>query len=139
MLDYVDPVKPAAISNCPTAVNMPTSKEPGPSAILSFSRSLAPIADEESDGALEPICPGPYRAHSAEKRVNGHSDKCKRPRLRADKDLAQKLLFSEDFEEAEHAQKGLENTHSSSPTPTCINGLSCQERKHSPQVGSSTK
>lgn len=138
MLDAVDPVKPAVIGNCPTAVNMAAREEPGPSAILSFSRSLAPVADEESDGALEPICQGPYRAHSTEERVNGRSDKCKRPRLRADKDLAQKLLFSEDLEEAEHAQKALENTHSS-PTSACINGLSCQERKHSPQVGSSTK
>lgn len=137
VLDAVDPVKPAAKNACPAAVNIAAQEEPASSAVFPFSRSLAP--DRESERAPQHTGQGPHRAPSIQEKVYGRSGDGKRPGWRADcKDLAQRLLFSEDSEEAEHAQKGPENTHSSL-TSACINGLSCQEIKNRPQVGSSTK
>ncbi|XP_073323446.1 DNA polymerase theta [Pagrus major] len=111
VLDAVDAVKPAADDALPPAVNGCAQEEPASSTV--FSRPLAQIADNrrESDGAL-----------------------CKRPGRRADcKDLAQRLLFSEDLEEVEHAPRVVESIQASQAS-ACINEL-----KHDQPVGSSTK
>lgn len=134
VLDAVDPARPAANDARPTTVNRDAQKEPASSAVFAPSRPLAPDSKRESDKDQ-----GLHRASSTQERVNGHSGDCKRPGWRADcKELAQRLLFSEDSEEAEHAQRGPENVHSS-PASSCVNGLSCQEIKHGQQVGSPTK
>lgn len=139
MLDAVDPVKPAANNACSSAVNIAAQEEPESAAVFSFSRHLAPVADRESGTAPQPTGQGTHRAPSIQGRVHEPSGDCKRPGWSSDcKDLAQRLLFSEDLEEAEHAQRGPENTHPSPPS-ACINGLSCQEIKNGPQVGSSAK
>ncbi|TMS23150.1 DNA polymerase theta [Larimichthys crocea] len=81
VLDAVDPVQPAANAARPA-----------------FSRPLAPVVDNkrESGGAPRP---------SNQEGVCGRSGDCKRPGWRADcRDLAQRLLFSEDSEEAENIQ-----------------------------------
>lgn len=115
VLDAVDPEKPAANNNA-------------------MSQCLVPVADRESNTGqrhhLEP---------SIQEKIAGNTGDCNRPGWRADcKDLAQRLLFSEDLEEAGLAQRGPDHTHSS-PTSTCINGLISPEIKSGPQVGSSIK
>lgn len=114
VLDAVDPEKPAARNTT--------------------SQCLVPVAERESNtGQRHRLVP------SIQEKIVGHSGDCNRPGWRADcKDLAQRLLFSEDLEEAGLAQRGPENTHSS-PTSTCINGLISPEIKSGPQVDSSTK
>ncbi|XP_078115890.1 DNA polymerase theta isoform X1 [Sander vitreus] len=130
VLDAVDSVKPAARNACPTTVNGDVQAEPASSAVFAFSRA---------DRAPQSTGQGPHRDPSTQERVRGRSGDCKRPGWRADcKDLAQRLLFSEDSEEVEHAQRGPENIQPSPPS-ACINGLSCQEIKNCQQVGSSTK
>lgn len=125
MLDAVDPVKPAANDACPTTVNRDAHEEPASLAVAP-SHSLAPDNNRESDKA-------------AQERVCQRSGDCKRPGWRADcKDLAQRLLFSEDSEEVDPAQRGSENIQPP-PASACINGPSCQEIKNSQQVGSSTR
>lgn len=130
VLDAVDSVKPAPRNACPTTVNKDAHAEPAPSAVFAFSRA---------DRAPQSTGQGPHRDPSTQERVRGRSGDCKRPGWRADcKDLAQRLLFSEDSEEVEHAQRGPESIQPSPPS-ACINGLSCQEIKNGQQVGSSTK
>lgn len=96
--------------------------------------AVVPVAERESNtGQRHHLVP------SIQEKIVGHSGDCNRPGWRADcKDLAQRLLFSEDLEEAGLARRGPENTHSS-PTSTCINGLISPEIKSGPQVDSSTK
>ncbi|XP_044047593.1 DNA polymerase theta isoform X3 [Siniperca chuatsi] len=138
VLDAVDPMKPAANNACQTTVNRDAQEEPASSAVFAPSRSLAPVADNkrESGRAHQPT--GPHRAPSTQERVCGRSGDCKKPGWRADcKDLAQRLLFSEDLEEVEHAHRGAENIQSLQDS-VCINGQSSQEIKKRQQVGSST-
>lgn len=133
VLDAVDLVKPAANNACPIVAHRNAQEEPASSAVFAPSRPLAPVADNkrESDGARHPT--------STQGRVFGRSGDCKRPGWRADcKDLAQRLLFSEDLEDVEHAQRGAENIQPP-PASACINGLSCQDIKNSQQGGSTTK
>ncbi|XP_076583956.1 DNA polymerase theta [Chaetodon auriga] len=130
VLEAVDSVKPAANSACPTEAHRDAQEEPASSAVFAPSRALAPVADNkrESDGARHPT--------STQERVFGRSGDCKRPGWRADcKDLAQRLLFSEDLEEVERAHMGAENIQPP-PASTCINGPSCQD---SQQGDSTTK
>ncbi|XP_070771249.1 DNA polymerase theta [Enoplosus armatus] len=129
VLDAVDPVKPAADNACPTAVNRDAQEEPASSAVFAPLRSLAPVADNKRESDTS--------ATSNQDRVCGRSGDCKRPGWRAEcKDLAQRLLFSEDSE-AEHAQRAAENIQPS-PASSCINGPSSQEIKKPQQAGSST-
>lgn len=133
VLDAVDPVKPAANNACPTAVHSNAQEGPASSAVFAPSQPLALVADNkrESDGARHPT--------STQERVFGRSGDCKRPGWRADcKDLAQRLLFSEDLEEVGHAQRGVENIQPS-PASACINMLSCQDTRNSQQGRSTTK
>ncbi|XP_070840346.1 DNA polymerase theta [Chaetodon trifascialis] len=133
VLEAVDYVKPAANSACPTAACRDAQEEPASSAVFAPSRPLAPVADNkrESDGARHPT--------STQERVFGRGGDCKRPGWRADcKDLAQRLLFSEDLEEVERAQTGAENIQPP-PASACIDGPSCQDRKNSRQGDSTTK
>nr|XP_033479931.1 DNA polymerase theta [Epinephelus lanceolatus] len=143
MLDVIDPVKPAANNACPTTVNRHAQEEPSSSssssAAFAPSRALAPANKIKSDRAPQLTGQGPHRAPSTKQGVCGRSDDCKRPGWSADcKDLAQRLLFSEDSEEAAHAQRGSENIQPSQASG-CINGLSCKEIKKCQQVGSSIK
>lgn len=120
VLDAADPVKPSASAFAP-------------------SRSVAPVTDNKRENERAPQPAGPHRAPGTQEKDCVRNGDCKRPGWRSDcKDLAQRLLFSEDSEEAEHAQKGPENIQSS-PASACINGSSGQERKKRQQVGSSTK
>ncbi|XP_034713616.1 DNA polymerase theta isoform X2 [Etheostoma cragini] len=124
VLDAVDSVQPAARNACPTTVN----RDAHPAA------SSAVFAFSGADRAPQSTGQGPRRDPSTQERVCGRSGDCKRPEWRAGcKDLAKRLLFSEDSEEVEHAQRG------PSPPSACINGSSCQEIKNGQQVGSSTK
>ncbi|KAK2816996.1 hypothetical protein Q5P01_025187 [Channa striata] len=108
VLDAVDPAKPVANTACPTTVKRDAKEEP------------API---QSNGQ------GPCRAPMTEERVFGHVSDCKRPGWTVEcKDLAQKLLFSEDSEEGEHANRAPEKRHLV-PVSASINLLSCQERQ----------
>ncbi|XP_030272825.1 DNA polymerase theta isoform X3 [Sparus aurata] len=84
MLQVLDALPPA-VNRC--------AQEERASSSAAFARPLAPVADSkgESDRAL-----------------------CKRPGWRADcKDLAQRLLFSEDLEEVEHAPRVTESIEAS--------------------------
>lgn len=114
VLDAVDPEKPAANN--------------------AMSQCLVPVADRETNTGQ-----GHHLVPRIQEKISGRSGDCNRPGWTADcKDLAQRLLFSEDLEEAEQAQRGPENTHSS-PTSACINGLISPEIKSGPHGGSSTK
>ncbi|KAG7485315.1 DNA polymerase theta [Solea senegalensis] len=123
VLDAVETVKPAAEDACPATANIEAQEQPVSSAAFASLQSLAPVAHNKSDSFRappQPIDEGPHRD-------------CKRPGWMSDsKDLAQKLLFSEDLEEVEHAQRASE-----SPASTCINGLKCFEIKSDQQPGSS--
>lgn len=115
VLDAVGPVKPANTS-CPKVVKA-AQEEPASLAVF-------------SDPALQPTGLGLHRAPT--------SKDCRKPRLRAEcKDLAQRLLFSEDSQETGHAQGNAENTQSVQVS-ACVNGLSCH-RINSPQEGISTQ
>ncbi|XP_054459580.1 DNA polymerase theta isoform X2 [Anoplopoma fimbria] len=119
VLDAVDPVKPAADDVRPTTVNGGAREEPASSAALAPSR-----AD---------------RAPGAQEGVPGRGGGCERPGWRPDcKDLAQRLLFGEDSEEAEHAQRGPENIQPP-PASACINLLSRQDIKNGQQEASTNK
>ncbi|XP_059194228.1 DNA polymerase theta [Centropristis striata] len=123
MIEAVDPVKPAANNVCPTTADR-------------AAHEAAPSSSVYADKAPQSTGPG---ARSTQDIVHGRSGVNKRPGLRSDcKDLAQRLLFSEDSEEAEQSQRGPENIQPS-VAPPCINVLSCQEIKKVQQEGSSTK
>ncbi|XP_018551255.1 LOW QUALITY PROTEIN: DNA polymerase theta [Lates calcarifer] len=130
VLDAVDPVKPADNNARPATVNRDAREESASSSAFAPSRSLAPVAHNkrESDRVTSQ---GPSRAPSS---PSWCSSDGKRPGWTADcKDLAQKLLFSEDLEEAERAQRG-PKSGPSVPVSVCNNG---QEIKNSQQAGSS--
>lgn len=139
VLDAVESVKPASNNACSTAVKIAVQEEPESTAILPFSQPVAPVAEGEGDTSSQPTGQGTHRATSIQGRVHEQRGDCKRPGGRADcKDLAQRLLFSDDLEEAKNAQRGPENTHPSQSSAR-INELPCQEIKNHPQVGSSAK
>ncbi|XP_031727746.1 DNA polymerase theta isoform X1 [Anarrhichthys ocellatus] len=118
VLDAVDPVKPAADNVRPTTVHGGARGEPASSAVFG-----PPRADRDP---------------SAQEGVRGRGGDRERPGWRADcKDLAQKLLFGEDSEEAEHALRGPENMQPP-PASSCINALYCQDIRNGQQVGSSS-
>ncbi|KAI9519125.1 hypothetical protein NQZ68_031397 [Dissostichus eleginoides] len=129
VLDTVDPVKPAVTTACPTTGNRNAQEEAASSA------ALAPV---RTDRAPQPGgLTLPHRAPGPQGRVCGGSGESNRPGWRSDcKNLAQRLLFSEDSEEAGCAQRGPDNTKAP-PASACINGLSGQEIKNSRQVGNS--
>lgn len=135
VLDAVDSAKPPANNACPTTING-GGQEEAPSAAPSLSRAPIAQSKRERDRApLQPIDQGSHRPLVTEDRVCGRSSNCKRPGWTVDcKDLAQKLLFSEDSEE--QAQRGLESGLPV-PTPTCVNVQPCQEIKKTCQAGSS--
>ncbi|XP_040001213.1 DNA polymerase theta isoform X2 [Xiphias gladius] len=141
VLDAFDPVKPAANNACPTTLNRDAQEEPASSTAPAPSRSLAPVAHnkKESDRAPpQPTGQGPHKPPSAQEKVCWRSGGCKKPGRTGDcKDLAQKLLFSEDLEEAERAQRGPESGQSVLVSAR-INGLPYQEI-NSQQEGSSNK
>ncbi|XP_041839070.1 DNA polymerase theta isoform X2 [Melanotaenia boesemani] len=75
---------------------------------------------------------GPHKACSSKEKD------CKRPGWSAEcRDLAQKLLFSEDSGEMDHLQMDKENSHSK--PSTCVNLLSYQETENSQKAVSSSK
>ncbi|KAI4832773.1 hypothetical protein KUCAC02_015722 [Chaenocephalus aceratus] len=130
VLDAVDSVKPAVPTACPTTGNRNAQEEAASSA------ALAPVRTERAPqpGGLTL----PHRAPGPQGRVCGGSGESNRPEWRSDcKNLAQRLLFSEDSEEAGCAQRGPYNTKAP-PASACINGLSGQEIKNSRQVDNST-
>ncbi|XP_042340201.1 DNA polymerase theta [Plectropomus leopardus] len=136
VLDVVDPVKPNKA--CPAPAKRDAQEEPASLAAV-FVPSRALVPQNKSNRPPQPTDQGPHRAPSITERVCGRSDDCKRPGWRADcKDLAQRLLFSEDSEVAEDAQRGSENIKPS-PASACINGLSCQEIRNAQREGSLTK
>ncbi|XP_040891156.1 DNA polymerase theta [Toxotes jaculatrix] len=141
VLDAFDPVKPAANSACPATVRRNVLEEPASSAALAPLLSLAPAAHNKTNmhRALQATGQGSSEPPGAQERVRMRRGDCERPGWTADcKDLAQKLLFSEDSEEAEHAQRDSESGHSV-PASSCINRLPCQEIRNSQQAGSSDK
>lgn len=102
MLNAVDPVKPAAGNR-----------------------------DGESDRAPPSRAQGPQRAHSVQEKVCVRSSEQERPGWRADcKDLAQRLLFSEDTED--HAQRGAENI-------PALSGPATKQIENGQHGGSSTQ
>ncbi|XP_071359277.1 DNA polymerase theta isoform X3 [Trachinotus anak] len=134
VLDAVDPVKPAANDVRLTTVNGDAQEEPAASSAVSapLPRPLAAVAHNKREGDRAPPGQGPHKALSTHERVCWHSSDGKRPGWTDNcKDLAQKLLFSEDSEEAERAQRV--------PESGCMNRLPCQEIKISQQAGSSDK
>nr|XP_019955937.1 PREDICTED: DNA polymerase theta [Paralichthys olivaceus] len=136
VMDAVDPVKPAAH---PTAVERDAHEEPASSAAFGPEHSLAPVGDNKRESDRVPTGQGPHGVLSAQERVCWRSVDSKRPGWTAEcKDLAQKLLFSEDLEEAESAQKGPERDQ---PVPTSadIKEPPCREVKDSQRAGSSSK
>ncbi|KAM7419182.1 hypothetical protein PAMA_016346 [Pampus argenteus] len=113
VLDAVDSVKPAADKAHPATVNRDAQEQP--------------VADNkrENDSVLQ-------------EGVFGRNGDCKRPGWSTDcKDLAQRLLFSEDSEVSEHPLMGPKNGQSV-PASAFINGLSCKEIKPDQQAGGST-
>ncbi|KAM3864859.1 DNA polymerase theta [Diretmus argenteus] len=138
-LDALDPMKPA-VDKCPPTVN--AKEVPASSAAVAPLQSLVSVPDKRKDDSTQigdrappqPTGTGTHRAH------NTHSPPAhtERPGWRADcKDLAQQLLFSEDSEEAERAQKGPESCQLM-PVSTCINGLSHHEAKTNQRADNST-
>ncbi|KAM7008657.1 DNA polymerase theta [Tautogolabrus adspersus] len=117
VLDAADQPKPAAKHACPSAVSRDAKEEPAASSsVFALPRPLAPVSDDiiASDRAPQPT--GPHRALSTQGIVCGRGGDGKRPGWRDDcKDLAQRLLFSED------------------------SGGSHQERKNDQQEGNSSK
>ncbi|XP_023124971.2 DNA polymerase theta [Amphiprion ocellaris] len=143
VLDAVDPVRPVITNAGLITVNRPAQEEPASSASFTTSRPPASMVHNknESDAAKTRHVAGrgPQDASSPQEGVCEQGGKCKRPGWRADcKDLAQKLLFSADSEEADHAQKSPENNHSK-PASACISNLPCQKIQNSQQASTSSK
>ncbi|XP_053273755.1 DNA polymerase theta [Pleuronectes platessa] len=136
VLDAVDPLKPAAR---PTPVERDAHEEPASSAAFGPAHSLAPVGDNKREGDRAPTGQGPHGAPSAQERVSWRSVDCKRPGWMAEcKDLAQKLLFSEDLEEADGAKKVSERDQSM-PASADINEPPCRDIQDSQRAGSSNK
>lgn len=112
VLDAVDSVKPADHKARPATENSAAQEQPPVTGNKRQNDSVL------QDGAC------------------GRNVDCKRPGWSADcKDLAQRLLFSEDSEESE--QRGPKNGQSV-PASACINGISCKDIKTGQQADSST-
>ncbi|XP_062285247.1 DNA polymerase theta [Scomber scombrus] len=107
VLDAADSVKPAADRARPATVNRHAQEQP-------------PVADSkrENDFVLQ-------------ERVCGRNGDYKKPGWSTDcEDLAQRLLFSEDAEESEHAQRDPKNGQSV-PASACISGSTCRQNNTS--------
>lgn len=119
VLDAADAVKTPSQSACQAAVSITAQQEPV--SIANAVRASKPAGQE------------PQGAPGVQEKDNGHSGGSKKPGWRADcKDLAQRLLFSEDSEETENAQANPE-------PPACARRLPHQEISISPQLGISSK
>ncbi|XP_029000696.1 DNA polymerase theta [Betta splendens] len=138
VLDSVEPVKPATHNVGPAPTNIYAQEEPASSAAP--SPCLALIAHSERDvPAFQTTLQRSDRAHTTEGRICGRVTDCKKPGWTADcKDLAQKLLFNEDPEEAEHVQRDPGNGQA---VPACayISVPTCQELKNNNQAQISNK
>ncbi|XP_060940746.1 DNA polymerase theta [Limanda limanda] len=136
VLDAVDPPKPAAR---PTPGERDAHEEPASSAAFGPAHSLAPVGDNKRESSRAPTGQGPRGAPSARERVSGRSVDCERPGWTDEcKDLAQKLLFSEDSEEAEGAKKGSEREQLV-PASADIKKPPCRDITDSQRAGSSNK
>lgn len=111
MLDAVDPVKSGPQSTCRAAVNIPPQPE---------QESLADLARPQKP----PTCIQEKERESGDGQRPGWSADCK--------DLVQRLLFSEDCEEAQTAQAHPE-------TSACTKQVSGQETSIGPKMGTSSK
>jgi len=129
-LDAADPVKAA----CSTTLNRHAQKEPGSAGAFAPPRPLVPTAHEKKENDLvqmgngaspQPTDGRPSRGPSSQEGdCNGD---CKRPGWRTDcRDLAQKLLFSEDSGEVNHPQRDQDNFHSK-PASVSAKPLPCQK------------
>lgn len=117
VLDAADAAKTTAQSACRAAVSITAQQEPV--SLANAVRAPKPAGQEGAPGVQE--------------KDNGHSGGSKRPGWRADcKDLAQRLLFSEDSEETENAQTNPE-------PPACTKRMPRQETSIGPQLGISSK
>lgn len=134
LLDAVEPTKPPAKNVCPAAVNKDALEKTAPSTARASPGSLAALADKKRVVERVPQPTG----QEPQKVFGGIDGDCKRQGWKADcKDIAQRLLFSEDSEEGEHAQRNPEKIQST-PTSTCINGLSGQDSESGLQADSFT-
>lgn len=125
VLDSVERVKP---TSCSEPTNTDAQEEPASSAAPSPPLALIAHGEwEKEEPVLQPTVRESHRPFVTEERVRGRIADCKRPGWTADcKALAQKLLFSEDPEEAVCAQKGPAQVQAV-PAGACINALTCQE------------
>lgn len=115
VLDVIDPVNPVADKVCLTVNGAEQLEEP-------------PVADSKRENG--------HGLQNLQERVIGPNGN--KPGWRADcKDLAQRLLFSEDSEESEKAHGGPKNAQSV-PASSCTNGLSSTEIKSGQQAERST-
>lgn len=136
----MDPEKPTVTS----AINRRAQE--GPSAFAPL-HPLASVTQntKESDlvqirgrTSFQPADQGPHRDTSSMNGVCEPRGDSKRARWRTDcKDLAQKLLFSEDLEEVEHAQSIPENNPSKLAS-TSVDIAACRNTQNSQQAGSSS-
>lgn len=115
ILQVLDAVGTTAQSACRAAVSVTAQQEP-----VSLANAVREPAGREG-------------APSIQEKENEHSGGSKRPGWRADcKDLAQRLLFSEDSEETENAQ--------ANPEPlACTKRMPRQETSAGPQLSISSK
>ncbi|XP_047434513.1 DNA polymerase theta [Mugil cephalus] len=140
VLDAVDAVKPAVNGVCSATLNKHGQQQPASSAAP--SRSLAPVArDEKESDSVQITEQGPNRAPTLREEIYERRGDCNRPGWRSDcKDLAQKLLFSEDSEEVASAQRSTENNHTNNPqTSASVNVLPRQEMQNSHKAGNCSK
>ncbi|KAM3622631.1 uncharacterized protein V6R79_001372 [Siganus canaliculatus] len=140
VLDAVDIVRSAVNNIGPTISRGETHGVPVSSAaVFASSRVLASVSNNISDRPLQPTDQGPNKVLSIQEKVIRHNGDHSRPGWTDGcKGLAQKLLFSEDSEETEHAQRGTNNIQSSQAS-TCINGLDCEKRSAMQNVKSRGK
>ncbi|XP_068178776.1 DNA polymerase theta [Antennarius striatus] len=134
VFDAADPMQPPPNNSCGAAEDRDALEKPTSSAIFDSSGSLSTVAEKmrESDRAPQPT-------GQESKRVLGViSGDCKKQEWRADcKDIAQRLLFSEDSEDREQAQRCPENIQSPPASPN-FSGQSDQKIKNNPQEGNFT-
>lgn len=119
MLDAADAAKATVQSACRAAVSITAQQEP-----VSLANAVR---------APKPAGQEPQGTPGVQEKDNGHSGGSKRPGWRADcKDLAQRLLFSEDSGETENGQANPES-------PACPKRMPCQETSIGPHLGISSK
>ncbi|XP_072239390.1 DNA polymerase theta [Leuresthes tenuis] len=131
-LDAADAVKAA----CSTTLNRPAQKEPGSAGAFAPPRPFVPTAHEKKENGLvqmgngaspQPTDGRPSRGPRSQEGDCGRNGDCKRPGWRTDcRDLAQKLLFSEDSGEVNHPQRDQDNFHSK-PAPVSAKPLPCRK------------